>query len=138
MTTERNVLKHSFKIKSVQWQKIDSLEGINFVTSKESHTVLDGTASSVLEGAILNDSDLDFETVDVDVILRNSGGEIIGVNKSEIRTFLAHSERYFKVTWPFSLKGEVEKTEIVSSTNIFENFNFIKRYGSGVEKFQQY
>lgn len=138
LTTERNVLKHSFKIKSAQWQKIDSLVGINFVTSKESYTVLGGVASSVLEAAVLNDSDLDFETVDVDIILRNSSGEIIGVNKSEIRTFLAHSERYFKVTWPFYLSGEVEKIEVISSTNIFENSNFIKRYGSGVEKFQQY
>ena len=138
LTAERNVSKRDFKIKSVKWQEINLLEDINFIIRGENYSVLDGGASSVLEAGGLNNSDFDFETVDIDIVLRDSRGEILSVNKSEIRTFLAHTERHFKANWPFTLGGQVVKVEIFPSTNLFKNSNFLKRYGSEVEKFQQY
>ena len=75
----------------------------------------------------------------VDVILRNSKNEIIAVNTTEIRTFKARTERSFTSQWPFPIAGgQVAKNEVIPSTNLFENSNFIKRYGSGIEQFQQY
>ena len=71
-------------------------------------------------------------------MLRDSRGEVIAVNKSDIRTFLAGTERHIDVGWPLKIKGIVDQIDIMSSTNLFENSNFIKAYGSEVEKFQQY
>jgi hypothetical protein len=119
LTTEKNVSRIEFNITSARWQKIDSLEGLNLIVRRE--VFVPSTSSSILEAVIFNDSDFDFDTISVDVILRNSRGEIIAVNKSEINTFQARSERGFRVTWP-----------------LFQNSNFIKRYGSEVEKFQDY
>lgn len=127
-----------FEIKSAKWQKIESLEGMNLVVRQEKYTVLPDRNSSFLEAIIFNDSDFDFEIVDVDVVLRSSKGAVVAVNRSEIRTFIARTERHFKVTWPFTIDDRVAKVEIKPSTNLFENSNFIKSYGSEVEKFQNY
>jgi len=138
ITTERNVTKTEMKIKSAKWQKIDSLEGMNLIVRNEKYTIAGNGRSSSLEAVILNDSDFDFDTVDIEVVLKDSAGKIIAANRSEIRTFVARTERQFSVTWPFAVKGKVSKIEIKPSTNLFENSNFIKSYGSEVEKFQEY
>lgn len=137
LTTENNVSDIELNIKSAKWQKIESLEGMNLIVRNETYTPTGGGAGS-LNAAILNDSDFDFEVVDIDVLLYNSRGEIIAVNKTDIRTFVARTERAFSVTWPFPIAGNVAKISVKPSTNLFENSNFIKNYGSEVQKFQQY
>ena len=138
LTTEQNVSEINFKIKSAVWQKIDSMSSVTLAATRQSYIVLDGGNSSSLEAVILNDSDFDFDTIDIDIALRNKYGSVIAVNKSEINTLLAHTERGFKVVWPFPINEDVAEIEIIPTTNLFDNSNFIKRYGSGLEQFQQY
>ena len=138
LTAERNVSDIDFKIKSSVWQKVSSMEGVNLSVVRQSYTVLEGGKSSALEAVVLNDSDFDFDTVDIDVILRDQNGLVVAVNKSEINTLLAHTERGFRVVWPFPIVENVSEVDIMPSTNLFDNYNFIKRYGSGFEQFQQY
>lgn len=138
LTTEKEVSRIEFKITSAHWQKIESLEGMNFAVRRDKYTVSPNGLSSTLEAVIFNDSDFDFDTINVDILLRNLGGEIVAVNRTEIRTLTARTERGFIVTWPFRIDGRVDEIETIPATNLFENLNFIKRYGSGIEKFQQY
>lgn len=138
LTTENNVGKIDFTIKSAKWQKLDSLEGMNLIVRREKYNVYGGGSSSALDAVIFNDSNFDFETVNVDVVLRDYQNEIIAVNNVEISTFQARTERNFTARWPFLINRKIAKMEIMPSTNLFENSNFIKQYGSGVEKFQQY
>jgi len=138
LTTEEKVQKVDFKIKSAVWHKLDSLEGINFIIRGQEYNTLGNSITSTLSATIFNDSDFDFEVVNIDVLLYNSQDEVIGVNRSDIRTFLARTERGFTVAWPFKIDGNVSRAEIHSSTNLFESANFIKRYGSSLEKFQEY
>lgn len=137
LTTEKNVQRIDFKIKSATWEKIESLEGMNLIVKAQKYINLSG-GGTALDANILNDSDFDFEMVDIDVVAYNSSGEVVAVNRSDIRTFLARTERAFRVVWPFKINGSVDKIEIYQSTNLFENSNFIKAYGSGIHKFQQY
>lgn len=138
ITTQKNIGRTDFNIKSATWQRIDSLEGLNFVVRNNKYTDLGGSNGSVLDASILNDSDFDFDMVYIDVVLVDSKGDIIAVNKSDIRTFLARTERSFRVVWPFKINGSVNRIDIFPSTNLFENSNFIKAHGSSVEKFQEY
>lgn len=138
LTTEKNVSDIDFKIKSAVWQKVDSMNGVNLTTLRQNYTILENGNSSALEAVVLNDSDFDFDTIDIDIVLRNQNGSIIAINKSEINTLLAHTERGFRVVWPFPITENVLETEIMPSTNLFDNSNFIKRYGSGFEQFQRY
>jgi hypothetical protein len=125
-------------IKSAKWQKIDSLEGLNFTVRGENYIVLEGGRSSELTAAVTNESDFDFDVVDIAVLLFDSKGDVIAVHRSDIRTFVGRTARSFKVSWPFSIIGNVSDIGIIISTNLFDNSNFIKTYGSGGEQFQQY
>src|SRR3989344_5002591 len=130
ITTEKNVQKIDFKIKSATWQKIESLEGMNLIVKAQKYINLSG--GTALDANILNDSDFDFEMVDIDVVMYNSHGDIVAVNRSDLRTFLARTERAFRGIWPFKINGQIDNIEVYLSTNLFVNSNFIKAYGSEI------
>jgi len=129
--------KPEFIIKSVRWQKLNSLEGMNFTVRNEKYTSYNGNESN-FDAGVINESNFDFDRVDVSVVVRGQGGKIIAVNRTEISTFSARTERHFRVTWPFFVKGTIAEIEVKLATNLFENSNFIKNYGSETEKFQIY
>ena len=138
LTTENDVQKIDFKIESANWQQLNSLEGMNLIVKDKNYHNLSDNSGTALDAVILNDSDFDLGIVDIDVILYDSAGEIIAVSRSDIRTFLARTQRSFKVIWPFKISKSVSKIDIFASTNLFDNSNYIKAYGSMVQKFQQY
>jgi len=125
-----------FVIKNAQWEKLDMPNNtVNFVLkSKNYHPVQKGTQ---LDAILYNDSNFDFDKIDVAVILFDDAGSIIGASKTDIRTFVSKSERGFNVVWPFTLSENATRQEVEASTNLFENSNFIKSYGSQ-EKFQKF
>ncbi|MBI2674501.1 MAG: hypothetical protein HYX22_02075 [Candidatus Yanofskybacteria bacterium] len=127
----------SIDITEAEWQKVESFENINFPVQRKNYTVVDRNGVfSELEAVILNSSDFDFDKVEVGVILFSTGGEIVAVNRTDIRTFLSRTERSFKVSWPAELPESVRQ-DIEVLTNVFENANFIRRYGTQ-ERFQKY
>jgi len=123
-------------IKSAQWEKLDmSNNTVNFTLRRKDYSAV--KKGSELNGILFNNSNFDFDKVDVAVILFDDAGSIIGVNKTDIRTFLSKTERGFSVVWPFALSGKVLRQDVEASTNLFENSNFIKSYGSP-ERFQKF
>lgn len=134
------VAKVIMAIKSVDWQKLDPLasSNISFLPSNYSYneTSQAGVFSKV-GGSILNNSDLDLGQVSVVVLLFDGSDSVIGVNKTEILTFLAKTTRGFEVAWYTPFVGKVARTEVNSYTDVFENSNFLSRYGRP-EKFQQF
>ena len=123
-------------IDNAQWEKLDMPNNtINFVLRRKNyHPVQNGTE---LDAVLYNDSNFDFDKIDVRVILFDDAGSIVGVNKTDIRTLVSKSERGFNVVWPFVLAGNATRQEVEASTNLFENSNFIKSHGSQ-EKFQKF
>lgn len=124
-------------ITEVEWQKVETFDNISFPIQRKSYTVVDKNGVfSEFEAVVLNNSDFNFDKVEVGVILFNDKGEIIAVNRTDIRTFLSKTERSFKVTWPATLPTAARQ-DVEVLTNVFENSNFIKRYGTQ-ERFQKY
>lgn len=123
-------------INNAQWEKLDMPSNVvNFVLRrKDHHPTQTGTK---LDAVMYNDSNYDFDKIDVVVILFDNEGGIIGVGKTDIRTFVSRSERGFNVAWPFALPGTATRQDIEATTNLFENSNFIKSYGTQ-EKFQKF
>lgn len=127
----------SVGVTEVEWEKIGVFENISFLTQRKNYTVIDKDGVfSEFEAAIFNNSDFDFDKVEVGVILFNDKDEIVAVNRTDVRTFLSKTERHFKVSWPAILPA-VARQDVEVLTNIFENANFIRRYGTQ-EKFQKY
>ncbi len=123
-------------INNAQWEKLDMPDNtISFVLKRKDYFQVQ--KGSELDGVLYNDSNYDFDKIDVAVILFDDTGSIVGVNKTDIRTFVSKSERGFNVVWPFVLSGNVMRQDVEASTNLFENSNFIKSYGSQ-EKFQKF
>lgn len=124
-------------IREVNWQKLDKFESPEFQVIRKNYMVLNKNGTfSELEAVILNNSDFDFDKVEAGIVLWDDGNNIVAVNRTDIRTFLSRTERYFKVSWPVELSA-VSRHDIEVLTNIFENSNFIKRYGTQ-ERFQKY
>jgi len=134
----KEAMSAKLKITSAQWEKLNSLEGIDFSVKNKTYNVLRGGASSELKGVVLNNSDFDFAQIDIGIVLFNDDNKISAVNKTDVRTLLSHTERAFDVVWPFLISGKVTKIDVESSTNLYDNLNYIKRYGSPTEKFQKY
>jgi len=136
----------SIDITEVEWEKVESFENISFSVQRKSYVVTNRNGVfSELEAVILNNSDFDFDKVEVGVILfsqpeanQPSAGtdDVVAVNRTDIRTFLSRTERGFKVSWPTEFPESVRQ-DIEVLTNVFENANFIRRYGTQ-ERFQKY
>ena len=121
----------------VEWERVQSFEEISFPVQRESYEVINRNGVySELEAVVLNNSDFDFDRVEVGVVLFDDNNSIIAVNKTDIRTFISRTERSFQVSWPVKLP-ETAKQDIEILTNVFENSNFIRNYGTQ-ERFQEY
>ncbi len=126
------IVGNQLNITNIEWEKLNLFKSsdVNFIVTD---TFFKG---SEFEAVVFNDSDFDFDTVDVVVILYGEQDNVIAVNKTNINTLLSRTGRYFKAIWPEAVNGVV-RTEVEVNTNLFKNSNFIKRYGSQ-EKFQEY
>lgn len=124
-------------INSVQWSKVQPFDSVvNFMIRRQNFFP-DMDGSSRFEASLFNGSNFDFDKVDVAIVLFDEDGNITGAGKTDIRTFLSGTERGFQVQWPYSPDSEVANVAIEVSTNLFENSNFIKNYGTQ-EKFQKF
>jgi len=126
-------------IKDATWHKVTIADlKVDFPLLRELHETvsLPGVKYQV-EGTLENRSDFDFDQIDVTVLLIDSLGSVKAVNTTTINTFLSKSQRYFKVTWPYSIVGEGLTPQVQATTNVFNNSNFIRRYGTQ-EEFQKY
>ncbi|MBI2068487.1 MAG: hypothetical protein HYT67_00025 [Candidatus Yanofskybacteria bacterium] len=135
LRTAGEVGSAGLRVNSVQWEKLDMPSGeVNLINRRGNFG--NAEAESSYEGVVFNDSNYDFDKVEVSVILFDASNAVIGVNRTEIRTLLAKTERSFKVVWPFP-QPLVSRADVQISTNLFENSNFIKSYGTQ-ERFQEF
>jgi len=136
-TSIRNISDNSsvqMKINSVDWQKLISTQDINFIITREA--VTPGNNQTTYQAIIVNNTNFDFDTIDVSMVVTDASGAIIATNTTNFQTFLSQENRSIKVVWPFVLPADARiQTEV--GTNVFNNANFLKRNGTQ-EKFQQY
>lgn len=129
--------KADIEINSVQWSKVQPFDSVvNFMIRRQNF-LPNINGNSQFSATLFNSSNFDFDKVDVAIVLFDGAGNISGVGKTDIRTFLSGTERGFQVQWPYSLDSEVANVAIEAATNLFENSNFIKNYGTQ-EKFQKF
>ncbi len=122
------------QVKDVEWEKVTGTVEMPLITAKDHFTTND--KESVFETTVVNNSDYDFDTVDVDIIVTDNTGNLLATSVTKVKTLLSQSERYIKVSWPFALPVDA-RVSAEASTNMFNNANFIKQHGTQ-EKFQQY
>ena len=130
--SQPDIAMASIAIKDVTWEKLNmvNMQSISFPVKDKQFK------DTELGAVVFNDSDFDFDTVDIGVILYDQNDNVIGVNRSNVNTLLSRTDRFFKVLWPKPIVG-VFRVDVEPNTNLLSNSNFIKRYGTD-EKFQEY
>lgn len=119
---------------AVQWGALE-LDAAGLVSFAVQNENLQNKPGSVrYQATVINRSSFDFDTVDVTILLRNAADDIVGAGSTVLRTLTAGELRDIAVDWPFPVSAAVT-AEVVITTNIFDNENFIRAHGSQ-ERFQ--
>lgn len=136
--TDTDVTDVEMTITSFDWQQLTdfSVGDIKLTVRRKEYTeVNNGTIFGKVEGVVFNDSEFDFDRVEVLVVLYDVSGDVIAAGTTNIRTLLSSRENFYEVSWFRPFAGSVSRIEVQATTNAFENNNFLRRYG-GDEMFQ--
>ncbi len=139
LKTDREVANTSFKITNANWQKLKEFipQSLFLVKNEEYLKTPLEPGFSKLRATLHNNSNFDFDRVDIHIVLFDGNGKPIAVNKTDVRTFLSGTDRFFEVKWLEQFSGEVNRAEIDAYTDVFKNSNFIKEHGTQ-EEFQKF
>ncbi len=137
---QQQAVSAELKIVNVEWQQLTDFSpgDIRLVDRRKEFIKLeDQTGYARVDGVLFNNSDFDFDLVEVVVLLYGSQNQVIATGSTRIRTFLSRTENFFQVNWFTPFEGEVSRIEVQATTNAFDNLNFLRRFGGG-ERFQQF
>ena len=122
-----------FKIVSVDWARFDDYyekPDIQIVNKNYSE-VSDGIGFANAQGLLRNRSSFDFDSIKIQVILKDLDGKILALNSTEMKTIRAGEDRDFKVFWPSSFPGIVSSMEVQAEVNVFNSDSFLRKlYGN--------
>ena len=121
-------------IQSIKWAKVSGQPQINLTTTSDSFSV--SGSQTTFETTVNNNSDFDFDVVDVAIAVYDRDGLLLATNMTKVQTLLSLTDRYVKLSWPFALPADAV-VYIEVGTNVFNNSNFLK-YNGTQEKFQQF
>jgi hypothetical protein len=80
---------------------------------------------------ISNQSGYNYNTVDVVALLLDEDGQIIGVNRTNIRTVVTSERRDVEFIWSIRTSGEeVKSIQIYPSTNVLNNSEYLRQQTS--------
>jgi hypothetical protein len=127
--------KVEIKIKNIMWEKLKLFEFPSFPVKAKKFVQIGGANPiSQFDAVLYNDSNFDFDKIDIGIILFDGNDKIVGVGNTNITTLLSRGERFFRIQWPIAVK-RVVRQDVEVTTNFFDNSNFIKTYGTR-ERFQ--
>jgi hypothetical protein len=93
-------------------------------------------ANSRVTGLLKNESNFDFNSIIIDIILRDDQGKPLALAESEMRTIPSREERDFNIIWPYLFSAAVANIEIRAEANVFDSLNFMEEYSTN-QRFQQ-
>ncbi len=125
-----------FRVVHIPWQKLVDYEEPELLIRNLDFKQLDNT--SRLSGTLENRGNYDFDRIDIYSVLFDARSDIVGVGKTEARTVLSKGSRYFEINWFFPIDVQLENIDVSAKTNVFLDENFMRRYGGGGGKFQEY
>ncbi|NCQ06078.1 MAG: hypothetical protein GW815_00755 [Candidatus Moranbacteria bacterium] len=82
-------------------------------------------------GLVSNESQYDFRSVVIQVILRDRNNMPLAINSTVMNTLRSNENRDFRLVWPTAFPGTVENVEMIVDADVYHSENFIKQYISG-------
>ncbi|MDO8512743.1 MAG: hypothetical protein Q7S57_05710 [bacterium] len=112
----------SLEISSTEWAFVDSgFAPPEIVLINKPTNIISGPTIDTfqLKGLLANQSNVDYTRVEVTVVGLDAQGEMIGVSKTFMGSFLSAERREFTAQWPLN-KGEiVSDFKVVPEVNVF-------------------
>lgn len=116
-----------FRILNTGWIRTRNIRPNLVIEHREYRVEEEGSRNmSVVEVSVLNKSSFDFRETEINFILLNRDGNIVGANRVTIENFLAGSRRVIKSIWPYVFAEEIADIEVEPRTNIFYPLNILK------------
>jgi hypothetical protein len=119
--TTRDANYTEFRIKRVDWRLSDETRP-NIVVERKDYRVSDegGRRSSFVEVPLTNRSTFDFREVQVNFVILDGSGNLLGANKIIIERLRSDETRIIKSTWPEELQGDVVTIDVEPRVNLFD------------------
>ncbi len=122
------------------WLKVQNYEESQFDTTTVSFDLTKQPgAYATLKSKTTNRTTFTYDNIQVTVIIRNTSGQMIALNSSEINTLQPAESRDFIVTFPQELP-QVQPSEITYETDVdvFRNDTFVQTQVVRGQRFQQF
>jgi hypothetical protein len=98
------------------------------IVNKNYQVVDSGAGSSEATGILRNETPFEFNTIKLQVILKDANQKIIALNSTVINSVRSGESREFRAFWPNRFSGEVADMEVQADVNIFDSESFAKKY----------
>jgi hypothetical protein len=114
----------------VEWEKFSGYKEKPAldVYNKRFERVTSGVGFGQAKGLVVNNSPFDFTNLGIVVVLRDGGGKVVALQKTEQDTLRSGEQRDFTLLWPDSFPGDVEKVEVQTDANVYRTDTFIRTY----------
>lgn len=134
-----DISKINLTLDNIVWEKITDLKNPRLVIKDKK---LESSSSrgviATASGILVNESNYDFNAVDIAAILYDDKDNIIGLGRTELRTIISGEKRYFEINWDKLFNTKVSRLELEANTNILDRGNILKINGDGSEKFLKF
>ncbi len=138
LETDQEPKELEFQISTPKWEEFFGYEKPELnISSQRYDLISSGVGYSEAKGLLRNNSSFDFDTIKINVVLRNEIGKPIAFNRTEMRTVNAGEERDFRLLWPVHFPGSVQGVEMEAEANVFDSETFIRKYTNELQQFQQ-
>lgn len=123
--------KVSLEFGSIEWKKFKLVESLNLPVFNQ---IIDlngkNSYAAFAQGTVYNKTRFDLDTIDIDIIVYDSIGNVIAVNKTQKNTMKSGEGRFFEVVWPKSFAADYAKVKMEQQayTNVFSDANFIATF----------
>ncbi|EKE16092.1 MAG: hypothetical protein ACD_11C00031G0004 [uncultured bacterium] len=128
-----------FNISNIKWEKFSEYQKPRLeIYNKRYSEISDGTGVEAY-GILKNQSQFDFNSIKIDVVLRDESNKLVALNSTQINTIRSGEERDFKLTWPYKMSSEIKNMEVEAQVNVYDEQSFTKTYiPDQILPFQQY
>jgi translation elongation factor EF-1beta len=122
------------EFQEVNWKKFSQYAEPRLVILKPTYTSNPEEGGfSKITGILINNSDIDFETIKVNAILRNEEGRLLATNHQILNTVRIGEQRDFTMFFHHEFPGSVVDFKIEPETNVFDSANYLNSYGNSEE-----
>jgi len=117
----------------IDWQSFSGYQEspVLNILHKRYGPVSSGIGFGQVDGTLSNESGFDFQSLTIKVILRDSSGKPLAINKTEMRTVIAGERRDFRLIWPTYFPGDVSAVETQTEADVYHSDNFVRQYLPG-------